>query len=302
MSRRSGEARLLREALAIEAEEAQAAGALGFMARLLVQTTLPHSRREELSFVRSNGRLHVSVTAHPLLGLPYGRYPRLLLAWVTTEAVRTKSRHLRLGPSLSRFMVRLGLTPSGGPNGPIGRLREQMRRLFGATIAFTQDGRSDGEWHDAGFRVAREVHLWWDPQVPRASGGLAFHRHPEPGLLRSHHRAARAHRPAGAQSAAEPLGARPVPVAHLPQQLSAPADSSALGAAGTAAWRGVPGSTRLQAQGPAQPEAGSGGLPDGAGPAGAGRTAAAACTLPRETVGRSHQLSGREKRPQMLGG
>ena len=152
--------------MAIEAEDARAAGALGFMARLLVQTTLPHSRREELSFVRSNGRLHVSVTAHPLLGLPYGRYPRLLLAWITTEAVRTGDRHLRLGPSLSRFMVRLGLTPSGGRNGPIGRLREQMRRLFGATIAFTWDGQSDGEWHDAGFRVARETHLWWDPQEP----------------------------------------------------------------------------------------------------------------------------------------
>ena len=136
------------------------------MARLLVQTTLPHSRREELSFVRSNGRLHVSVTAHPLLGLPYGRYPRLLLAWITTEAVRTRDRHLRLGPSLSRFMARLGLTPSGGSNGPISRLREQMQRLFSATIAFTWDGESDGEWHDAGFRVARESHLWWDPQGP----------------------------------------------------------------------------------------------------------------------------------------
>ena len=136
------------------------------MARLLVQTTLPHSRRTEPFWGRSNGRLHVSVTAHPLLGLPYGRYPRLLLAWITTEAVRTKDRHLRLGPSLSRFMVRLGLTPSGGHNGPIGRLREQMQRLFGSTIAFTWDGGSDGEWHDAGFRVARETHLWWSPQRP----------------------------------------------------------------------------------------------------------------------------------------
>ncbi len=138
------------------------------MARLLVQTTLPHSRSDESSFVRSNGRLHLSVTAHPLLGLPYGRYPRLLLAWVTTEAVRTKSRHLELGPSLSRFMVQLGLTPSGGPNGPIGRLREQMQRLFGATIAFTWDGTAQGEWHDAGFRVAREAHLWWDPEGSNA--------------------------------------------------------------------------------------------------------------------------------------
>jgi hypothetical protein len=46
------------------------------MARLLVQTGLPHSRRESLSFVRTSGSLQVSISAHPLLGLPYGRYPR----------------------------------------------------------------------------------------------------------------------------------------------------------------------------------------------------------------------------------
>jgi len=58
------------------------------MARLLVQTTLPHSRQSSKTFVRTNGALKVSVSAHPLLELPYGRYPRLLMAWVTTEAVR----------------------------------------------------------------------------------------------------------------------------------------------------------------------------------------------------------------------
>lgn len=41
-----------------------------------------------------------------------------------------------------------------------------MQRLFGATIAFTWDGENEGQWHDAGFRVARETHLWWDPQAP----------------------------------------------------------------------------------------------------------------------------------------
>jgi hypothetical protein len=41
-----------------------------------------------------------------------------------------------------------------------------MQRLFGSTIAFTWDGRRDGEWHDAGFRVARETHLWWSPRQP----------------------------------------------------------------------------------------------------------------------------------------
>ncbi len=136
------------------------------MARLLVQTTLPHSRQPSKTFVRTNGALKVSVSAHPLLELPYGRYPRLLMAWVTTEAVRTKEPVLQLGPSLSSFMSQLGLLPRGGQTGPIGRLRDQMQRLFGATIAFTWDKRTAGEWHDSGFRVSNETHLWWSPVRP----------------------------------------------------------------------------------------------------------------------------------------
>lgn len=136
------------------------------MARLLVQTTLPHSRHSSKTFVRTNGALKVSVSAHPLLELPYGRYPRLLVAWVATEAVRTKEPVLQVGPSLTSFMSQLGLLPRGGRTGPIGRLRNQMQRLFGATIAFTWDKRTAGEWHDSGFRVSNEAHLWWNPVRP----------------------------------------------------------------------------------------------------------------------------------------
>ncbi len=136
------------------------------MARLLVQTGLPHSRRESLSFVRTNGSLQVSISANPFVGLPYGRYPRLLMAWVTTEAVRTREPVLKLGPSLSAFMAELGLLPRGGHHGPIGRLRDQMQRLFASTITFTWDKRHEGEWHEAGFRVASETHLWWNPAQP----------------------------------------------------------------------------------------------------------------------------------------
>ena len=36
--------------------------------------------------------------------LPFGNYPRLLLAWTSTEAVRTQSRELLLGRSLAEFI------------------------------------------------------------------------------------------------------------------------------------------------------------------------------------------------------
>ena len=60
--------------------------------------------------------------------LPYGTLPRLLMAWGSTEAVRTQSRELVLGDSLSEFMRTLGIYNSGGH--PKTRLKNQMQRLF----------------------------------------------------------------------------------------------------------------------------------------------------------------------------
>ena len=143
---------LINQALAIEDEQAQEAGALGFMARAMVQATLPHRAVDGTYFERKNGAFTLSLLASPKIGLPYGSIPRLLLAWVTTEAVKTKSRELELGDSMSAFMAELGLKPTGGANGSITRLKNQTRRLFSATVAASYE---DGEQiADMGYRLA----------------------------------------------------------------------------------------------------------------------------------------------------
>jgi len=53
-------------------------------------------------------------------------------------------------------MAELGLIPAGGRWGTIGRLRDQMKRLFSSPIAYTYDSAASGEWHDTGFRVAED--------------------------------------------------------------------------------------------------------------------------------------------------
>jgi hypothetical protein len=68
--RRRSVDRLLEDAQAIEAESAREADALGFMARVLVQATLPHSAQEGNEFTRSNGHLTVSILAPSEIGLP----------------------------------------------------------------------------------------------------------------------------------------------------------------------------------------------------------------------------------------
>jgi Plasmid encoded RepA protein len=152
---------------------------LAFMARALVQATLPHSEPGEVPvWGRTNGRLTLTIkpdweldpqTQKPrCVGVPYGTIPRLLLFWITTEAVQTKSRRLELGESLSAFMRELGLTPTGGRWGTIPRLREQMTRLFRAKISFEvnhDDGQQQGKtWMD--MQVAPKGELWWNHHQP----------------------------------------------------------------------------------------------------------------------------------------
>ena len=154
----------IEDALAIEAEAAQSAGALGFMTRTLVQATLPHRDPQTNEFTRVNGHFTLSMMAPRSIGLPYGSVPRLLLAWITTEAVRTRAPTLYLGHSLTQFMRQLELIPTGGRNGSITRLRDQMQRLFAASITCIY--RGPGHWSLDAIRVADAAQLWWNPQPP----------------------------------------------------------------------------------------------------------------------------------------
>ena len=58
------------------------------------------------------------------------------------EAVRTQSRELVLGKSLSEFMRTLGInSTSGGKRGEQTRLRNQMRRLFGCNVTLIYEDK-----------------------------------------------------------------------------------------------------------------------------------------------------------------
>lgn len=156
--------KLISEALAIEEESAKKAGAIGYMARAMVQTTMPHSRVEGNEFIRRNGHFSLAMMARSDIGLPYGNIPRLLLAWITTEAVIKKERTIQLGDNLSSFMRQLDLVPTGGRWGTITRLREQTKRLFACSISCSYETKD--QFAQAGFFIADKVNLWWNPQSP----------------------------------------------------------------------------------------------------------------------------------------
>ena len=79
----------------VSAREADAD--LGFMARTMALCSLPRTNPgNRLQYKRVNGPFTLIMTATGNHKLPFGNLPRLLLAWVSTEAVRTRSRVLVL--------------------------------------------------------------------------------------------------------------------------------------------------------------------------------------------------------------
>ena len=133
----------------------------GFMARLMALCSLPRTNPGNRSkYVRRNGPYTLGMTAGINTKLPYGNIPRLLLAWVCTEAVRTRSRVLILGKSLSEFMRALGIYSSGGGNAGI-KLRNQMRRLFGCTVQLTYQDEYGEQFFNS--PIAARGKYWWNP-------------------------------------------------------------------------------------------------------------------------------------------
>ena len=136
---------------------------LGFMARTMALCSLPRSNPgARLRYVRRNGPYTLVMNAGGLYRLPFGHLPRLLMAWISTEAVRTQSRVLVLGDSLSDFMRELGIYSSDGK--AYTRLRNQMDRLFHASVELSYEDKHGKQF--IASRVVDRGDFWWDPKRP----------------------------------------------------------------------------------------------------------------------------------------
>ncbi len=139
----------------------------GFASRLLVQLTLPHSKPDagEHVFERKNGHDRVVIIADPKYGLPYGTYPRLLLAYIVTEVVRSNGeREIEMGRSARAFLRNFDLGYGSGARGAAPRMREHMQRLFTSTIA--AERHCKGKLDNIGFRPIERAQMFWDPANP----------------------------------------------------------------------------------------------------------------------------------------
>ena len=136
---------------------------LGFMVRLMALCSLPRTNPgTRHQYKRVNGPYKLVVIAGADNKLPFGNLPRLLLAWVCTEAVRTQSRELVLGDSLSEFMRKLGIYSTSGEK--YTRLRNQMKRFFGCSVTLIYE--NPGGFARVSSYVADKHEFWWNERKP----------------------------------------------------------------------------------------------------------------------------------------
>lgn len=140
----------------------------------LIQCTLPHSDPKSPAWVRRNGNFSLIVasgfdkTGSPI-GIPYGSFPRLVLAHIITQVIETHDRRIELSSHFGRFLRDIGYTGNHKGSGTNGkRIRDQLIRLLRATVTYEWDGSSGGYMGYAAqdVKVAPKFALWFDFRNP----------------------------------------------------------------------------------------------------------------------------------------
>lgn len=165
-----------REAALIWEANQQGHQNIGYLPRVMAQVSLPYNRPKPGTLVwsRRNGDTELLLTPRMVTDgpngkagtpmFPFGSYPRLLVAWLATQAVRTNGPVIPLGDNAKGFLAELGIGNTGGASGPAGRFREQALNLLQSsfTISVTRDGRDQGHQ----FHVATLWDLHWGKPGP----------------------------------------------------------------------------------------------------------------------------------------
>lgn len=111
---------------------------IAYLHAILCQVGLPRGPKavEGLQvFERICGGAALRVTAGALWDgkqlvqqpIPYGANPRLVLAWLNTQAVKTRSPIIPVGDSAAEFLRMLGKESTGGKNGTLTNLAQWER-------------------------------------------------------------------------------------------------------------------------------------------------------------------------------
>jgi hypothetical protein len=159
-------------------------------------TSLPHKRLPDDQTWEKKGH-RVTLWVEPgrmkargkmvTYGVPYGARARMILLYLQTQAVRTKSREVALGRSMRDWMERMGLSVGGET---ARSLREQAARISACTLKFFWEDDQHEGWTRGGivtsglrFKIPEgddQASLWEDRVVLDETFYAALRDHPVP--------------------------------------------------------------------------------------------------------------------------
>lgn len=154
----------------IESDAAPSPDNLRYMPTPLAICGLPYKAlpADQTEFERAQGRMAITVTAGKLRApdgrrvqqpVPYGPKARLIMAHLSTEALRNNSPVVETSETLSGFMRDMGFEPRGGRNGNIEPFKEQLRALAACRMEIsTWDGKRSGQ---VDVKPLQKVELWF---------------------------------------------------------------------------------------------------------------------------------------------
>ncbi len=128
-------------------------GTPGYVHAGFAMTALPHKRTDAPEWVRDGADIRLRIDGGKthdgtLVGIPFGYVARLILLYLQTEAIKTRSREVELGRSMHGWLKAMGLN-SGGKG--YEAVREQSRRLSLCRLTFYRLGERGEAVLNGGF-------------------------------------------------------------------------------------------------------------------------------------------------------
>lgn len=143
---------------------------LRYMHSVMAVCSLPYRALpvEQRDFERRQGRMLMGVQAGHLRGpagekilqpVPWGPKARLILSYLTTQAIIQKSARIEIADTFSAFMREVGFEPTGGPRGNIRSFKEQMSAVAAARIEVSAwDNQKSTTVEE---KLFRSVEIWF---------------------------------------------------------------------------------------------------------------------------------------------
>ncbi len=146
--------------------------AISYYTPELIQCTLPHSDPKKRDWIRTSGG-HTLIISSGIdesgepFGIPYGSFPRLVLAYIITRVVKTEERRIDFKSYFRSFLREVGY--EARPNVRQGKaLHNNLERLFNATITYNY--KDEAVRARQQFTVAPKSVLFWNYQHPDQGG------------------------------------------------------------------------------------------------------------------------------------